>query len=230
VQQTNQSLEQLKRENEELKKENCALNNAYQRLKVRRHSQEIWISLLHCAAVAIVSLPTKTGIDICAKCFFAQKDFFKARNAAYITVCLIAFPLIGCVVGSCYGNVRRLKSNQIPEFKTHHGPEEKNIIKRWWQDFTSPENFAKNMIYYPVVGMVNLFLIAVQFIAFKGILEIFKDVQSRETEIKIAATAVVVVCLVAISTIFSHALQNLLWQGSSIIESVNLEELRSLSK
>ena len=212
-------------ENKKLKKRNAELvkQNAY--LKKASNKKELVILLLYSAAVTVVSIPVTIGIDVCAKLFFKEEEALKAKIATYTIIALIIFPLIGCVVSNCYGNVQKAKNNQLPESKNEKEEiAQGNFIKQWWEDFTSPENCKKNLLYYPIIALTNTFLLVVQFIAFKGIEEIFKGVNDHSIEIKIGATALVAVCLVIISTVFSYALKELLW-GEKHINSATAEEV-----
>ena len=148
-------------QNQALEKKNAQLEAENAQLKRLASKKEIGILLLHFAAVAVASLPLKVGIEKYAEILFKKDNVFKAKIIAYSVIGLVIFPLIGCVVSSCYENMQEAKSNtpintETNKVKAKNG----NFIKNWYQDFTSPENFKKNLTYYQIVGFVNSFLCA----------------------------------------------------------------------
>lgn len=190
-----------------------ALEREIQILRRKSRMKEFSILLFYFSAVAVFAIPVKAGIDVLLARYLPEKHFFTARVIAYSILSCVFFPIIGCAVSNCYGNLKKIKN--VPKcnkaIETIQNRVEENWLKAWWKDFTSEENLTKNFIYYPVIFVVNSVLCITQYLSYIGVKEVFKNVDDHKIEVIIGATAVSVICVAAIATIFSLSLQNLLW-------------------
>ena len=218
---TDKSKERIAR----LESQNAYLERQNAYLKRKSSIKDIFLTLLHFSLVTGLSLFIKAGIDVFTESNYKhsriiftlfQSKFSLARLIGYSIVLLLFFPIIGCVISNCYNNsdknLKKAPREHTNNTKNHE--ESINLIKSWWYDFTSPENFKKNLVYYTCIGVVNLSFMGLQYFIFLGINELTKDNPIHQLDTRVVLNVMSVISLTIISIIFANSLQQTLWEDT----------------
>ncbi|QHD65127.1 hypothetical protein [Neorickettsia findlayensis] len=184
--------------------------NAY--LRKRAALKEITLPFLFSGVAAAIGFFVKVGIPVISQEWFSYQNELAARVVMYVFALCIVFPILGCVLSNSVRNIRVLKALDLSRYEeTEPLQGEGNAVQRWWKNFTSPENFVVNLCYYSISLLTAGFLCFVQYIAIKGIRELFSDIEQHRTEIVVGISIVIGILTATLGIMFSVALQNLLY-------------------
>lgn len=196
-------------------------------LKRKAKVKETCVLLLYTALVAILCFFIKVGIDrLVHKYDFLRKRSLLSHAVIYSLIILLFFPIMGCVVTDWYLNLEdinqatgaeiikiKLQQSLEGDNGTEIGNSKQGFIESWWNDFKSPENLPRNLLYYPTIAITNIFLAGLWYITKLGIDELVpQDGNIHASSLKISLTIVSVVALAIISVIFSMSLNSNLWR------------------
>ncbi|ACT69350.1 conserved hypothetical protein [Neorickettsia risticii str. Illinois] len=181
-------------------------------LKRKIAAKEIILPFLFSFLAAAIGFFVKVGVPVISREWFSDQNELAARVVMYVFALCIVFPILGCVISNSVRNVRVLKAVNLSRYEeTEPQQGEGNAVQRWWRNFTSPDNLVVNLCYYSISLLTAGFFCFVQYVAIRGIRELFSDIEQHRTEIVVGISIVVGIATAALGIIFSIALQNLLY-------------------
>ncbi|WP_231861816.1 hypothetical protein [Neorickettsia sp. 179522] len=190
--------------------------NAY--LRKRAALKEITLPFLFSGVAAAIGFFVKVGIPVISKEWFSNTNELAARVVMYVFALCLVFPILGCVLSNSVRNIRVLKALDLSRYEETEPPQgEGNAVQKWWKNFTSPDNLVVNLCYYSISLLTAGFLCFVQYVAIKGIRELFSDLEQHKTEIVVGISIVVGILTATLGIMFSGALQNLLYHRQATL-------------
>ncbi|AHX11304.1 hypothetical protein NHE_0352 [Neorickettsia helminthoeca str. Oregon] len=187
----------LERENRELRK--------------RANLKAICLPFLFSAVAAAVSFFVKVGIPVISRQWFSEGKEFAVRITMYVMALCIVLPILACVITNSVNNIAVRKAIELDEPAVPEENREGNAVQRWWARFSDTQNLVVNLCYYSIALLVAGFLCFVQYIAVKGIAELFKSLEKSRIETTIVVSIVVGICTAFLGVLFSSSLQMLLY-------------------
>ncbi|ABD46184.1 hypothetical protein [Neorickettsia sennetsu] len=182
-------------------------------LKRRAATKEITLPFLFSSMAAAVGFFVKVGVPVISKDWFSDKNELAARVVMYLFALCVVFPILGCVISNSVRNVRVLRALNLSKYEETEPPQEGegNAVQKWWKNFTSPDNFVVNLCYYSISLLVAGFLCFVQYVAVRGIRELFSEIDQHRIEIIVGISIIIGILSATLGIMFSGALQNLLY-------------------